>query len=208
MSLNLTESGVTVTQGRGKAKTVVLDVSFDEIKAWAKRMGKDEKEIWRKAYGRACSALKQQFQKVVANAGGVEGVPKFKDFEAFTKTLREKTGRSSPMGGVLADKRRVVAFKRNGWQVIGWPDALATWAVNFQDAVGGRSADDFLTDPKSRHRLHRLGIRDIPRTYVHNKRQVLPEPFGEHVRKNLDDWAQHVYYKMLAKEMAKGVAAS
>lgn len=207
MALKLTSSGVTVTQGRGRNASVVLDVSFDELKAWAKRTALDEQSVWRKSYGRACAALKKQFQKVVANAGGVEGVPKFKDFEQFTKELRAKTDRATPMGGVLADKRRIVSYKRNGWQVIGWPDSLAKWAVNFQDAVGGRSAENFLTDVKSRQRLHWLGIRDIPRTYTQNPRRVLPEPFGEHVRKNLDTWAESIYFKELARLMAKGAAA-
>lgn len=203
MAFKLTDSGVLATSGRGAAKTVVLDVSFAEIDRWAARMQKDTKAVWRRAYGRAISALKGRFRKVVTNAGGVEGVPKFKDFEAFTRELRAKTGRTSPMGGVLADKSRIVSFKRNGWQYIGWPDALADWAVKFQDGVGGASSEAFLSDVKSRARLHRMGIRDIPRAYTHNPRRIIPEPFGEHVRKYLDEWARGAYYKDLAKEMAK-----
>ena len=86
MAMNLTDSGVIATAGRGRNKTVVLEVSFKELEAWAKRVEIDERALWRRSYGRACAALKGRFSKIVRNAGGVEGVPKFHDFEAFTKT--------------------------------------------------------------------------------------------------------------------------
>lgn len=203
MTIKLTNTGVIATSGRGAAKTVTLSVSFAEIDAWARRMRRDEPRVWARAYGRALSALKAQFRRVVSNAGGVEGVPKFKDFESFTRELRAKTNRTSPMGGVLAEKSRIVSFKRNGWQVIGWPDALADWAVKFQDGVGGASSEAFLADDKSRARLHRMGIKDVPRSYSHNPRRIIPEPFGSHVKAHLDEWARGAYYKALAKEMAK-----
>ncbi|MBQ1429505.1 MAG: hypothetical protein IIZ06_07535 [Kiritimatiellae bacterium] len=203
MAIKLTDTGVIATSGRGASKTVTLSVSFAEIDAWARRMRRDEPRLWRRAYGRAITALKSQFKRVVSNAGGVDGVPKFKDFESFTRELRTATNRATPMGGVLADKSRIVAFKRNSWQIIGWPDALAEWAVKFQDGVGGDSSEAFLTDAKSRARLHRMGIRDVPRTYAHNPRRIIPEPFGSHVRRHLDEWARGAYYKSLAKEMAK-----
>jgi len=204
MAMNLTDSGVIATAGRGRNKTVVLEVSFKELEAWAKRVQIDERALWRKSYGRACSALKGRFSKIVRNAGGVEGVPKFHDFEAFTNELRAKRGTSSrPMGGVLANKANIVSFKRNGWQIIGWPDALAAWAVNYQDAKGGPE----FNDPRTRHAWHKLGIREIPREYAHNPRRVIPEPFGEQVKKHLQEWARGSYYKELAKLMQKRSAA-
>lgn len=206
MAVKLSDFGATVTTERGAAKTVVLEVDFTELRAWAKRMKIDEERIWRKAYARAIKGLKDKFKKVVSNAGGVEGVPKFKDFEEFTKELRGINNRTSPMGGVLADRRRIVSYKLNGWQYIGWPDALAQWAVKFQDGTGGSEAENFLTSPKSRHYLHKRGIKDIPRTYAHNPRRVLPEPFMEYVSKHLDTWAEHVFLKDLARQMAKGAA--
>lgn len=201
MAISLTSSGVVATAGRGASKTVVLDVSFKELERWAKRVRIDEASLWRRSYGRAISALKGRFSKVVRNAGGVEGVPKFRDFEDFTRELRAKRGMSSrPMGGKLADKANIVSYKRNGWQVIGWPDDLATWAVNFQDGIGGQSQ---LDSPAWRRGIHRLGIRDIPRSYAHNPRRVIPEPFGSQVDKHLDEWARGAYYKELARLMQK-----
>ena len=206
MAVTLTATGATVTSGRGAAKTVLLSVSFAELERWARRMKVDEARVWRKAYGSAIRSLRSKLQKVVSRAGGVEGVPKFKDFEEFTRELRAATGRTSPMGGVLAEKGRIVAYKQNGYQVIGWPDALAQWAVKFQDGAGGSSAESFLTEPKSRHWMHRKGIHNIPRVYTHNPRRVLPEPFGTYVKKNLEEWARNVYFKDLARQMAKGAA--
>ena len=202
-TFKVSDGGVTLTQGRGAAKAVVLQVSFKELEIWAARNAVDERKLWKRSYGRACKGLRDKFRKVITRAGGVEGVPKFHDFEAFTKELRAKTNKHSPMGGVLADKSRIVAFKRGNAQIIGWPDALEKSAVNFQDAVGGPSADWFLSDSGSRHRIQELGINDIPRTYTHNPRRVIPEPFGSYVRKYLDEWASGSFYKELARQMAK-----
>ena len=124
MAYSLTATGVSFTSGRGKG-AVAIELSFREIDRWAKRMQKDTKELWRLSYGRACAGLKKKFVEVMQKSGGVYGVPKFKDFEDFTKTLRSMSGRTATMGGLLADKSVVVAFKRNGAQVIGWPDYLA-----------------------------------------------------------------------------------
>lgn len=203
MTVKLSDFGATVTEGRGAAKTVLLDISFKDLEVWAARSGKDAAALWRRSYGRAVSGLKKQFAKIVTSAGGVYGVPKFKNFEQFTTEFRAATNRTAPMGGVLADKRRIVAYKRNGWQIIGWPDALDRVAVAFQEGEGGRSAENWLNNPRERAWLHRRGLRDIPRTYTHNPRHIIPEPFGSHVRNNLDNWAKSIYFKQLASLMAK-----
>lgn len=193
-------NSVTLSRGRGAAKTVVLDVSFRELEVWAARNGVEAKRVWTRAYGRAITSIKGKLQKVVSHAGGVEGVPKFKDFERFTRELRQARNNTKPMGGVLADKRVIIAKKVGKTQYIGWPDRLAQWAVKFQDAEP-RTA--IFTSEMSRHYLHRLGIKDIPHDYVSNPRQVLPEPFGRFVEKYLDEWATNIYYKDLARQMAK-----
>lgn len=203
-TFSLGGKGVTLTRGRGANKTVVLDVSFKDLERWARRNAVDTKRLMDRSFGRACSGLRRKFQQIVSGAGGVNGVPKFKDFAAFTQELRAARGTSSrPMGGVLADKKVVVAFKKNGWQVIGWPDRLADWAVKFQDAVGGESQ---LNSKMWRHYVHRLGIKDIPRSYERNPRRVIPEPFGQYVQQNLKTWAKGSFYKDLAKQMAKTTA--
>ena len=201
MAFSLTASGVLSTTGRGAAK-VSIEISFKDLERWARRQGIDTPKLMKRSFGRACSALRGKLCKVVSNAGGVEGVPKFKDFEDFTKELRTRTRRDDrPMGGALADKTNIVAFKRNGWQVIGWPDSLAEWSVNFQDGVGS-NYDPFQNDADRRF-WHRLGIKEIPRAYVHNPRRVLPEPFGSYVDKYLIQWAKGAFYKELARQMQK-----
>lgn len=207
MAFKSTASGVSFTRGRGAAK-VAIEISFKSLEDWAKRMKIDEPKLMQRSFGRACSGLKKKFQKVVSNAGGVEGVPKFKDFEAFTQTLREKRGGGwpkRPMGGVLSNKRQIVAFRRNGWQVIGWPDRLAKWAVTFQDAIVGYGEKQ-LNDRQWRRAIHKIGVREIPRTYVRNPRRVIPEPFGTYVRSHLREWARAAYYKELARLMQKAGA--
>ncbi len=199
MAMTVADSRIVATAGRGRNKSVVLDVSFKELEVWAAKNGIDERRLWTKSYGRACKGLRDKLQKVITRSGGVEGVPKFKDFEQFTKELRAKRGRTSPMGGILNERHVIVAYKRGDVQYIGWPDRLAEWAVKFQDAVG--TAD--FADNWRRHEWHKLGIKDIPREYAHNPRRVLPEPFGAYVDKHLKEWAQGAFYKELARQMAK-----
>lgn len=208
MAVNLTATGVDFVSGRGKNKAVTLSMTFKQLETWAKRQKIDVPRLMKRSFGRACSGLKKKLYQVMASAGGVNGVPKFKDFEDFTKELREAGKRSGvPMGGVLADKSRIVAFKRNGWQIIGWPDALAAWAVKFQDG-GDKLAEAQLADPSWRHYVHRLtGIHEIPRTYTHNPRRVLPEPFGDYVKLHLEEWARGAFYKELARQFQKARTA-
>lgn len=198
-TLKLTDSGVSFSR-RG---SVYLEVSFKDLSRWAQRNRVDAARLYSRSFGRACSDLKAKMQKVVSRAGGVEGVPKFRDFEEFTKQLRVADNNSAPMGGVLAERHVIVAYKRNGAQVIGWPDRLAEWAVKFQDGVGGPESEAMFTDPELRHLLHRKGLRDIPRAYVHNPRPVIPEPFGSYVQRHLEEWARGAFYKSLARQMAK-----
>ena len=200
MAYSLTDTGVSVTSGRGK-NAVALVISFKEIEAWATRMRKDTKELWRLSYGRAVAGLKKKFIQTVLSGGGLNGVPKFRDFEDFTKTIRAKSGRSAPMGGVLADKANIVAFKRNGAQVIGWPDHMADAANSFQEGRGGPKAEKWFTDPGYRRLWHRSGIADIPRAYVHNPRMVIEPYFVDYVKAHMDEWARSVYFTGLAKLM-------
>ena len=203
MAFKLTGSGVDISSGRGKAR-VTISVDFKTIEDWAKRMKIDTPRLMDSSFGRAASGLKKQFQVVMREGGGVNGVPKFKTWEDFTVRLREINPSVYRIGGVLADPRRIVSFKRGGGQVIGWPDALAEWSRKFQDAVGDQAQ---LNDKSWRAWAHRkTRSDDVPRTYVHNPRRVIPEPFGAHVRANLRKWARGAYYKELARQMQKAGA--
>lgn len=51
--------------------------------------------------------------------------------------------------------------------------------------------------------MHKRGIKTIPRVYKVNPRRVLPEPFGDYVKKHLLSWAKSSFYKALAKMMRK-----
>ena len=210
MALVVTSTGVDLVYGRGKNKTVELSMSFKELERWAKRMKIDTAKLMESSFGRACFGLKKWFRKVIKWGGGVCGVPKFKDFDAFTKELRKVKGiEDRPMGGVLADPAFIVSFKRNGWQIIGWPDQssgkgtpLAEWAIRFQDGDDAL-AEVQLQNPDWRAYIHRKGIREIPRTYAHNPRRVLPEPFGTFVKGRLEGWAKGAFYKELARQFQK-----
>ena len=193
-------SGVDITSGRGKSKTTVT-IDFSELDAWAQRMKIDTKKLMEKSFANACSGLKKKFTSVVQHGGGECGVPKFKDFEEFTNELRQVQGISNrPIGGKLAEKSSVGAWKKNGWQIIGWKDYLRDTAISFQDGLAN-GADARLNDDSFRHYLHTKGIHNIPRTYSSNQRQVIPEPFGDYVKEHLEAWAKGSFYKSLAKMM-------
>lgn len=194
--------GVTLSRGRGANKTVVLDVSFKELEKWAAWNRVNADKVWQASFARACKNLKSKFAKILSKGGGVEGVPKFKDFEEFTKELRAIQNKSNaPMGGILAEKSSIVSYKIGNTQYIGWPDRLAEWAVNFQDGVGGKYSENKFTDPYFRAQYHRMGIKDVPHEYVHNPRRIIPEPFGSYVDRYLEEWARAIYYKQLARAM-------
>ena len=199
------DSGVTLTQGRGKNKTVVLDVSFKELEIWAAKNLIDEKKLWTRSYIRAMKGLQGKFRSVIKNAGGVAGVPKFRDFEAFTLELRAVKNKSGPMGGILTDPSLIWydLDKRNSKCTLGWKKQYAQTAVAFQDGTAPESSTRYFTDPEFRHFWHKDGVKEIPHQYVHNPRRVLPEPFGTFVDAHLKSWAEHNFYKELARQMAE-----
>lgn len=152
------DNGVSIMSGRG-ANRVSLFVDFKALINWAKKVKVDTVKLMKRSFGRACSGLKKKFIQVVQSSGGVCGVPKFKDFESFTNELRTVKGISNrPMGGRLAEKSSVVAYKRNGWQIIGWHDSLMDTALKFQDAFGGAYAEGKLNNNNFRRYLHIKGI--------------------------------------------------
>lgn len=207
MAYSIVGSAVSITRGRGAARVTLL-VSFKELDAWAKRQQVDVPRLMQRSFGRACAGLKQKFRQVIVNAGGVCGVPKFKDFEEFTKELRAKRGTTAvPMGGMLAELGSMYGGKSGGWYYVGWKNYLETAAKRFEDGFGGEQSERYFTDPAWRQSWHRQGFKDIPRAYVHNPRHVLPEPFGSFVKAHLDEWATGAFYKELAKQMQKGAAA-
>ena len=196
MAVKLSDFGATVTTGRGAAKTVILEVDFKALERWARRMKIDEARVWRKAYGSAIRSLRSKLQKVVSRAGGVEGVPKFRDFEEFTRQLRAANNRTKPMGGVLAEKGRIVAYKQNDYQIIGWPDALAKWAVKFQEA------DTHPFTDAQRHWMERRGVKDIPTTYSRPDRDVI-NSFSANLAREWPDMVRAMFEKYYSARIRK-----
>lgn len=204
MAVVLTDTGVTLKKGGVK-----LDLSFAQLERWAKRMKIDTPRLTARSFGRACSGLKKQLVQVMERGGGIHGVPAFKDYEPFTKELRRNANQdpTGPIGGILAEKYRIVAFKRNGAQIVGWPDKMENLSEAFQEGRGGSRAEAYFEDKDLRRIMHRRAASaEVPRSYVHNPRQVLEPHFREHVAANLIKWAKGAYYKELGRLMLKGAA--
>lgn len=118
----------------------------------------------RAAFGAAATRARKRLVKAMRQAGGVYGVPAMAPHHSISTYLRP----GQKMGGVLADDRRIVKFKRGpDEQVIGWPDPLAKWAVRFQEA------DTHAMTKGDRSFLHWRGVRDIPGTYSRPERDVI-----------------------------------
>lgn len=118
----------------------------------------------RAAFGAAATRARRRFQKLMRAGGGVYGVSQLAPHHSISTYLRP----GQQMGGVLADPARIVMFKRSpDEQVIGWPDALAKWAVRFQEAN-----THAMTNGERRY-LHMRGVRDIPGTYSRPERDVI-----------------------------------
>lgn len=203
------DTGVLFSKGRGKAR-VELQISFAELERWAKRNAVDAPKLMHRSFGRACSGLKKQLAVVMQQGGGVNGVPRFKSYEDFTAEYKRSLNKESDgkIGGVLADDRRIVAFRRGGWQYIGWPDRMENLVEAFQEGRGGSYAEEWLNNRRVRHYLHFTAqIRDVPRSYVHNERAVLEPHFHDHVAANLEVWAKNIFYKDLARQMMKARGA-
>lgn len=204
MAWSIRGESVIMTQGRGKNATVAMQVDFSTLDKWAKRQMIDVPKITRRSFGRSAEGLRKQLVYIMAHGGSSSrGVPEFHPLESFTELVRSKRGWTGrPIGGILADKKRIVKFGHGMRQVIGWPDKLAKWAIRFQD--GDPDDLDSLRNKYERQDLHKLGIKDIPYDYITHPRPVMT-PFGNHVNKHLRDWARGAYYKELAKQFRKGV---
>ena len=208
MAFKSVAGGVMFSKGRGAAR-VELQISFAELERWAKRNAVDTPKLMNRSFGRACSGLKKQLAVVMRQGGGANGVPQFKTYEDFTAELRREQGRdpTGPIGGILCDKGNIVAFKRGGWQYVGWPDRMENLVEAFQEGRGGPASEKYFSDADYRAAWHRQGIRDIPRSYVHNERAVLEPHFHDHVAANLTIWAKDIFYKDLARQMMKARGA-
>lgn len=200
MAYSVDSGAVVKTSGRG-ASRVTLRVDFKDIERWARRMQADTPRLMALSFGRACKGLKDKLHEVIKSRGGVYGVPKFVDFEEFTKEKRAKGGITTPMGGLLAEKGSLGAWGKGTNWVVGYKDHFEEPSIAFQEGKGGPKAEQWFTDPEYRQTWHKEGFANIPREYTHNKREVMPQPFGRYIDANMTIWAREVYYKSLCKLM-------
>lgn len=157
------------------------------------RLEKQFPRTMRAAFGAAAKRAHSRFAKVMRSAGGVYGVAKMAPHHEISTTLRP----SQKMGGVLAEKWRIVMYKIDAdTQYVGWPDALAKWAVNFQ------TAETKTFTPGTRQWLHRKGVRVVPQTYQRPERDVV-ESFARHLAGEWPGMVLAMFDKYYTSRMAK-----
>lgn len=198
---NLSSGGVGFSRGRGAGRTT-LEISAGEIAAWAKKNSALMPGIVRRSMGSAAGILRGQLRKVMRSGGGAFGVPLFAPYDGFTVSYRDVFGKRGKMGGVLAESKRIVMYRRGEYQVIGWPDAMERLANSFQEGRGGAAATAWLNSRPVRAALHRRGIDEIPTAYSGRRRDVMAT-FSRHIDSNLRSWRAGVLNKNIAKELAR-----
>ena len=147
----------------------------------------------RAAFGAAAVRARRRLAKVMRQAGGVYGVRGMPPHHEISTYLRP----GQKMGGVLADDKRIVMFRRGeDEQVIGWPDALAKWAVRFQEA------DTHPFTDAQRAWMHHRGIKDIPATYSRPDRDVI-NSFAVNLAAEWPGMVRAMFEKYYSSRMAK-----
>ena len=209
------EGGYGFTRGRGNNK-VRFYVSTAEIQAWAKENAKDMTNTCKLSNVTAANTLRGQLRKAMKQGGGSFGIAEFSPYQQFTVDLKNKMRTPSfVIGGTLAEEKHITRWLENGVQWVGWPNArvdkhgnvkarkksLSDLALVFQDGAGGAEAERMFTDNDQRCRLHKRGIADVPRAYVHVKRDVLTA-FQAHIKANLESFCDHRLYEMIVKQLA------
>lgn len=147
----------------------------------------------RAAFGAAAKRARRRLVKVMRRAGGVYGVPAMAPHHEMSTYLRP----GQKMGGVLADDRRIVMFRRGqDEQVIGWPDALAKWASNFQEA------DTHPFTDAQRKWMHKRGVPDVPFTYARPERDVI-DSFAANLAAEWSDMVRAMFEKYYSARIKK-----
>lgn len=147
----------------------------------------------RAAFGAAAKRARKRLVKAMRSAGGVYGVPAMAPHNEISTYLRP----GQKMGGVLADDRRIVMFRRGpDEQVIGWPDALAKWAARFQEANTHALTEGERGYFRWRH------VRDIPTMYVRPSRDVI-NSFAEGLAGEWPGMVRAMFEKYYSSRMKK-----
>lgn len=188
---------------------VEIRISMKEIERRMRRMRDKLPKLRERAFKVQMGTILKQMQKAMASGGGVYGVPRFKEYESFTKDLRKAYGRDAngPIGGNLANKHMfrydaLTPFSSTRPKVrIGWLKGCEDSAMKFQ--LGQGNTPDPFTDRQQRHQWHRvLATDELPDHYVHNQRQLII-PFERHVTENLQKWIDGYVRKTLANKIAR-----
>ena len=147
----------------------------------------------RAAFGAAAKRARKRLVKAMRSAGGVYGVRGMPPHSEISTYLRP----GQKMGGVLADGKRIVMFKRGeDEQVIGWPDALAKWAVRFQEASTRAMTDG------ERGYLRWRGVKDVPVMYSRPDRDVI-DSFAAHLSGEWADMVRAMFEKYYSARIRK-----
>lgn len=179
----------------------MIRVTLDQDSAWYLRaLQRTCPRTMRAACGAAATRARKRFVKVMRSGGGVYGVGQFAPLSPVSTYIRPR----QRLGGRLADDRRIVMFRRGkDEQVIGWPDALARWAVLFQ------SAD---THPLTNTERAYFRWRRVPRdmrgeTYRRPERDVV-DSFGADLARDWPGMVNEMFQKKYMSRRAKFGAGS
>lgn len=168
------------------------------------RLERKTPRAFRAAHGIAANRAANALRNVMQRGGNEKyRVPTFAARHWLTLAIR---GAKSRAGGVLADRRRIVRFRRGEGQVIGWPDRLASWASTYQDAVRRPVTRG---ERRGLYAFYgrRLGGAKVPDWYEKPARPVV-EPFTAYLADAFPGYVRAAFDKKVAALLKRGKAVA
>ena len=170
-----------------------INANMGQLAEWNKLAAMFPREA-RRAQGRAANTVKRKMIAAMKKGGGTKDVPRLAPKHAITIAL---TG-DRPIGGLLAEPNRIVAFRRGETQIVGWPNGLEKAGSRFQSG-----ATRPMEDAERRYLYLRMakktGTRPakISPIYMRPERPVVM-PLGESVAKDYPRWMLSSLTKQVA----------
>jgi len=182
---------------------IALEFRGDEYRELS-RLERSVPKTFRAAHGIAANRAANVLRNVMQRGGNEKyGVPAFAARQWLTLAIR---GAKSRAGGVLAERRRIVRFRRGAGQVIGWPDRLAAWASCYQDAVRRPAPVGERRGLYVRYG-RRLGGAKVPTWYEKPARPVI-DPFTDYLKDAFPGYVRAAFEKKVTALLKRGKAVA
>lgn len=178
------------------AKENAVELDKRDMRKLAK-MARNFPKEFRRAKGRAGSAMRGKMRKVMRVGGGIENVPKFRSMSEVTVALKSrKRNTVKKLGGKLTKAFAIQMFEKtkDGFS-IGFLTAMEPYARAFQ------TGENRTLTKGEKGFMRNFGVKNQT-TYNRPKRPVV-DPFSRGAIKDLAVWTMRNVEKVLAENAVK-----